>query len=145
MPHAPGAIGPVADKEAGPHLRGQFFVAAAALAAWPRQPGIEAAPRDPEALRPKACHLAVNKPLQKIVAQKLDSYWSPQQIAGWLRIEYLDDRAMRVSHETIYKSLFIQARGVLKKELVSRLRSKRLMRRGKRSTTRGHHTRRHIA
>lgn len=90
-----------------------------------------------EALRAKACHLAVNKPLQKIVAQKLDAYWSPQQIAGWLRIEYLDDRAMRVSHETIYKSLFIQARGVLKRELVSRLRSKRLMRRGKRSTTRG--------
>jgi IS30 family transposase len=90
-----------------------------------------------EALRPKACQLAVNKPLQKIVAQKLDAYWSPQQVAGWLRIEYLDDRAMRVSHETIYKSLFIQARGVLKKELVSRLRSKRLMRRGKRSTTRG--------
>jgi IS30 family transposase len=90
-----------------------------------------------EGLRPKAFHLAVNKPLQKIVAQKLDAYWLPQQIAGWLRVEYLDTRAMRVSHETIYKSLFIQARGVPKKEVVSRLCSKRLMRRGKSSTTRG--------
>jgi IS30 family transposase len=61
--------------------------------------------------------------LQMVVAEKLDDHWSPQQISGWLKVEYLNDRAMRVSHETIYKSLFIQARGVLKKELISRLRA----------------------
>lgn len=72
-----------------------------------------------------------------VVAEKLDDHWSPQQVSGWLKVEYLNDRAMRVSHETIYKSLFIQARGVLKKELISRLRSKRMMRRGKTSTTQG--------
>jgi IS30 family transposase len=75
--------------------------------------------------------------LQMVVAEKLDDHWSPQQISGWLKVEYLNDRAMRVSHETIYKSLFIQARGVLKKELISHLRSKRVMRRGKTSTMQG--------
>jgi IS30 family transposase len=72
-----------------------------------------------------------------VVAQKLNDNWSPQQIAGWLKVEYLDERQMRVSHETIYKSLYVQARGVLKRELISRLRTRRLMRRGKASTTRG--------
>lgn len=90
-----------------------------------------------QSARPKTCLLATNKPLQKLVSEKLRAYWSPQQIAGWLRVEYPDNRAMSVSHETIYKSLFIQARGVLKKELVSGLRSRRLMRRGKTSTTQG--------
>lgn len=90
-----------------------------------------------QALRPKPCLLAVNKSLQGLVAEKLQNQWSPQQISGWLEAEYLDDRAMRVSHETIYKSLFIQARGVLKKELRSHLRSRRLMRRGKTSSTDG--------
>lgn len=89
------------------------------------------------ACRPKACRLAINPALQMIVAQKLNDNWSPQQISGWLKVEYLDDEPMRVSHETIYKSLFVQARGVLRKELISRLRSRRLMRRGKASTTRG--------
>lgn len=90
-----------------------------------------------QASRPKPCLLAANKSLQMVVAEKLDDHWSPQQVSGWLKVEYLDDRTMRVSHETIYKSLFIQARGVLKKELISRLRSKRIMRRGKTSTTQG--------
>jgi IS30 family transposase len=61
----------------------------------------------------------------------LQDHWSPQQISGWLDAVYPDDPAMQVSHETIYKSLFIQARGVLKKELLIHLRSRRLMRRGK--------------
>jgi IS30 family transposase len=90
-----------------------------------------------QASRPKLCLLATNTSLQMVVAEKLGDNWSPQQVAGWLKLEYLDDRAMRVSHETIYKSLFVQARGVLKKELISRLRSKRMMRRGKTSTAKG--------
>ena len=90
-----------------------------------------------QALRPKPCLLAANKSLRIVVAKKLADNWSPQQVSGWLKVEYLDDRAMRVSHETIYKSLFIQARGVLKKELISHLRSRRIMRRGKTSTTQG--------
>ena len=82
-----------------------------------------------QALRPKPCLLAANKSLRIVVAKKLADHWSPQQVSGWLKVEYLDDRTMRVSHETIYKSLFIQARGVLKKELISHLRSRRIMRR----------------
>jgi IS30 family transposase len=89
------------------------------------------------ACRPKPCRLAANQSLQMVVAEKLNDNWSPQQIAGWLKVEYVNEVPMRVSHETIYKSLFVQARGVLKKELISRLRTRRLMRRGKSSTTRG--------
>jgi IS30 family transposase len=89
------------------------------------------------ACRPKRCRLAVSQSLQTAVAQKLSDDWSPQQISGWLRVEYVDDPHMRVSHETIYKSLFVQARGVLKRELLSHLRTRRLIRRGKHSTTRG--------
>jgi IS30 family transposase len=89
------------------------------------------------ACRPKSCRLAINRSLQMVVAQKLKDNWSPQQISGWLRVEYANDGPMRVSHETIYKSLFIQARGVLRKELISRLRTRRLMRRGRTSSTRG--------
>lgn len=89
------------------------------------------------ACRPKLCRLAVNRPLQRMVAEKLNDNWSPQQISGWLKVEYINDPPMRVSHETIYKSLFVQARGVLRKELIAKLRTRRLMRRGKSSTTRG--------
>jgi len=89
------------------------------------------------AMRPKLCLLAVNEPLQALVAEKLQAHWSPQQVSGWLKAEHASDGAMRVSHETIYKSLFIQARGVLKKELVRTLRSRRLMRRAKTATTDG--------
>lgn len=89
------------------------------------------------ACRPKPCRLAVNRSLQMAVAEKLADNWSPQQISGWLKVEYVNERPMRVSHETIYKSLFVQARGVLRKELISHLRTRRLMRRGKSSTTRG--------
>ena len=83
------------------------------------------------ALRPKPCHLARHPQLAYLVAQKLRLEWSPQQIAGWLAREYGDDKSMRVSHETIYKSLFIQARGVLKKQLTAHLRRGRTLRRGR--------------
>jgi len=69
------------------------------------------------------------------VAGKLVLQWSPEQISGWLKAEYPDDEGMRVSHETIYRSLFIQARGVLKKELIGHLRTKRSMRRPHRIAT----------
>jgi IS30 family transposase len=81
------------------------------------------------ALRPKRCLLAIHVKLRKIVASKLILDWSPQQISGWLKTQYPDDESLRVSHETIYRSLFIQARGVLKKELLGHLRSKRRIRR----------------
>ena len=83
------------------------------------------------ALRPKRCLLALNRKLRDIVASKLILDWSPEQISGWLKTQYPDDESMRVSHETIYRSLFIQARGVLKKELMDYLRSKRRMRRSR--------------
>jgi IS30 family transposase len=81
------------------------------------------------ALRPKPCLLALRRELRAIVARKLILNWSPEQISGWLKRRYPRNESMRVSHETIYRSLFIQARGVLKKELVQHLRSERLMRR----------------
>ena len=82
-------------------------------------------------LRPKRCLLAIQVKLQKVVASRLILDWSPEQISGWLKIRYPDDESMRVSHETICRSLFIQARGVLKKELVGHLRSKRRIRRSR--------------
>lgn len=81
------------------------------------------------ALRPKPCKLAQNKPLARIVARKLKLQWSPEQIAGWLKHRHPDQEDDTVSHETIYKSLFIQSRGVLKKELMRYLRTNRSMRR----------------
>ena len=89
------------------------------------------------ARRPKLCRLATNDKLQRLVAKKLRLDWAPEQIAGWLKVQYPDEAEMRVSHETIYRSLFIQARGVLKKELISHLRSKQTMRRSKHSHTKG--------
>jgi len=89
------------------------------------------------ALRPKRCLLAVNRKLRNIVASKLVLDWSPEQISGWLKTQYPDDESMRVSHETIYRSLFIQARGVLKKELMDHLRSKRRMRRSRHASPSG--------
>jgi len=89
------------------------------------------------ALRPKRCLLAVNRKLRNIVASKLILDWSPEQISGWLKTEYPDDESVRVSHETIYRSLFIQARAVLKKELLDHLRSKRRMRRSRHATVSG--------
>ena len=84
--------------------------------------------------RPKAGKLAKNRALARIVAGKLQLQWSPEQVAGWLKRTYPDDTSRQVSHETIYRSLFIQARGALKKELVEHLRRTRVMRRSR------HHT-----
>jgi len=84
--------------------------------------------------RPKTCRLVENRALAYIVAGKLKLQWSPEQIAGWLKRTHPDDETFQVSHETIYRSLFIQARGALKKELVQHLRRTRVMRRSR------HHT-----
>ncbi len=90
------------------------------------------------ALRPKTCLLAILEPLRTIVASKLIRDWSPEQISGWLKTQYPQDGSLRVSHETIYRSLFIQARGVLKKELMQHLRSQRRIRRSRHSRVSGH-------
>ncbi len=90
------------------------------------------------ALRPKACRLALHEKLRTLVASKLMQDWSPEQISGWLKQSYPDDESLRVSHETIYLSLFIQARGPLKKELIQHLRSKRRIRRSRHSSVHGH-------
>lgn len=99
-----------------------YRAAEADLAAWE------------SALRPKLCLLAKNQDLQRIVAGKLKQDWAPQQIAGWLKDEYPKNPELWVSHETIYRSLFVQARGALKKELIGHLRSKRRIRRSRHAT-----------
>ena len=83
------------------------------------------------ALRPKPCKLAWRPRLCRRVSVKLERKWSPQQIAGWLKRAHPDDETARVSHETIYRSLFIQTRGVLKKELLAHLRATRTIRRSR--------------
>jgi IS30 family transposase len=87
--------------------------------------------------RPKTCKLANNRALARIVAKKLKLYWAPRQIAGWLKRHYPGDENMQVSHETIYRTLFIQARGALKKELLKHLRRTRAMRRSRHHTQKG--------
>jgi len=89
------------------------------------------------ARRPKLCKLARDLRLKRIVASKLSLNWSPEQISGWLKRTHPDDEAKRVSHETIYRSLFVQAHGVLKQELIKHLRTHRLMRRSKHASARG--------
>ena len=92
--------------------------------------------------RPNICKLAENRALAHIVADKLQWQWSPEQIAGWLKHTYPSDENYQVSHETIYRSLFIQARGALKKELVQHLRRTRVMRRSRHHTQKtGNHGR----
>src|SRR5258708_32097500 len=81
------------------------------------------------ALRPKKCLLALHPRLREVVTSKLILDWSPKQISGWLKTEYPKDEGMRGSHDTIYRRLFIQARGVLKKELLDHLRTNLPMRR----------------
>lgn len=99
-----------------------YRAAQAEQAAWER------------ARRPKSCKLVVNRTLARMVAGRLRLLWSPEQIAGWLKQAYPNDECYPVSHETIYRSLFIQARGALKKELLAHLRRTRIMRRSR------HHT-----
>ena len=108
--------------------RRQYRACKADEAAWDR------------AHRAKRCKLAKNPALARIVAEKLQLEWSADQIAGWLKSTYPDDESYQVSHETIYKSLFVQARGVLKKELIQYLRKPRAMRRSRHHTqkTRDH-------
>ena len=89
--------------------------------------------------RPKTSKLAHNRALARIVAGKLQLQWSPEQVAGWLKRIYPDDTSRQVSHETIYRSLFIQARGALKKELVEHLRRTRVMRRSRHHTMKTDH------
>jgi IS30 family transposase len=95
---------------------GKYRAARADKKAWER------------ACRPKSCKLAGSPWLRHAIEMKLRVNWSPEQIAGWLKREHPGDESKRVSHETIYRSLFIQARGVLKKELLQYLRSERTMR-----------------
>jgi IS30 family transposase len=97
--------------------RGHYRAARADAAAWRR------------AMRPKPMKLAARVALTDLVADKLRLDWSPQQIAGWLKAEYPNDSEMQVSHETIYRSLFVQTRGGLRRELTTHLRTKRATRR----------------
>jgi len=105
----------------GGHRR--YRAAAADKRAWDR------------ALRPKLCKLATHEELRQLVAARLSDNWSPEQIAGWLKHMYPDDEAHQVSHETIYRSLFVQARGVLKKDLQAHLRSGRAIRRSRHASS----------
>ncbi len=89
------------------------------------------------ARRPKRCKLATHPWLRQTVATKLRLNWSPEQIAGWLKRIRPGEESHQVSHETIYRSLFVQARGVLKKELLMHLRSKRTIRRSRLATGKG--------
>ena len=106
--------------------RARYRAADSDRAAWAR------------ASRPKRCKLAGDQRLREAVAGKLGEDWSPQQIAGWLVREFPDEPEMRVSHETIYLTLFVQSRGALKRELATHLRTRRMMRRSKSHTSRGH-------
>jgi IS30 family transposase len=103
----------------------RYRAAASDKAAWNR------------AHRPKLCKLAGNPVLRRTVAIKLKRLWSPQQIAGWLKRQYPGQVSNQISHETIYRSLFVQTRGVLKKELLAYLRSPRSMRRSRHSSLKG--------
>ncbi len=87
--------------------------------------------------RPKRCRLAIRPRLRAVVASKLAAHWSPQQISGWLTRVYPGDPEMHVSHETIYLSLFVQSRGVLKKAPLAHLRRRRTFRRSRRASTAG--------
>jgi IS30 family transposase len=86
------------------------------------------------ARRPKECKLVRNRTLAQVVASKLRLQWSPEQIAGWLKHAYAVNRDYLVSHETIYRSLYIQARGALRRELLEHLRRPRAMRRSRHYT-----------
>lgn len=107
--------------------RAKYRAAAADAQAWAN------------AQRPKPCLLSAHVELRDVVAAKLADDWSPQQISGWLRAAYLDDDTMRVSPETIYRTLFLQARGVLDKQLVTRLRRVRTMRSSRNASTDSQH------
>ncbi len=113
---SPSTVSREIDRNGG---RDRYRAAAADECAWDR------------ARRPKPGKLVLNRRLARQVAAKLKINWSPRQIAGWLKMSYPEDGQYHVSHETIYRSLFIQARGALKKELMTHLRSQRTIRRSK--------------
>lgn len=119
LKRSPSTISREVNRNGGPP---DYRASQAEQAAWGR------------ALRPKTCKLADNRALAHLVAEKLQLQWSPEQIAGWLKCAYPGNREHQVSHETIYRTLFIQARGALKKELLAHLRRTRAMRRSR------HHT-----
>ncbi len=119
---APSTVSREVNRNGG---RRRYRANAADQAAWDR------------AHRPKTCKLKQNRELARIVAKKLQLQWAPQQIAGWLKYTYPDDENYQVSHETIYRSLFIQARGALKKELLQHLRKTRAMRRSRHKSLKG--------
>jgi IS30 family transposase len=116
---APSTVSREVNRNGG---RGGYRANQADSAAWGR------------AQRPKRCKLAENRALASIVSDKLRMLWSPEQIAGWLKHTYPCDESHHVSHETIYRSLFVQARGALKKELLAHLRRTRPMRRSRHYT-----------
>jgi IS30 family transposase len=116
---APSTVSREVNRNGG---RGGYRASKADQAAWDR------------AHRLKRCKLVENRALAHMVAKKLKQLWSPEQIAGWLKRSYPDDENFQVSHETIYRSLFIQARGALKKELLQHLRRTRVMRRSRHYT-----------
>jgi IS30 family transposase len=116
---APSPVSREVRRNSGP---GRYRASRAEQVAWDR------------ACRPKLCGLVQNRALAHFIAGKLCLEWSPEQIAGWLKRTYPDDETYQVSHETFYRSLFIQARGALKKELLAHLRRTRGMRRSR------HHT-----
>lgn len=120
---APSSISREIQRHGGP---GEYRALEADEAAWQR------------ARRPKRSRLATHPQLCALVAAKLRQDWSPQQIAGWLVSTYPDDPTRHVSHETIYRTLYIQSRGALKQELTAHLRRRRVMRRSRTATTRGH-------
>ena len=119
---APSTVGREITRNGG---SGPYRAAASDRRAWDR------------ARRPKRCKLAVHDQLRQAVAAKLGRNWSPEQIAGWLKRTHPED--CQVSHETIYRSLYVQARGVLKKELLLHLRSRRSIRRSRHATQKGRH------
>ena len=105
--------------------RAQYRAVPADIHAWRR------------AERPKPCRLALDLTLRDVIAAKLRLDWSPEQIAGWLKCEYPQEAHMHLSHETIYRTLYVQARGALKKELIAHLRRRRPLRRSRRYSTAG--------
>jgi len=119
---APSTVGREIARNGG---SGPYRAAASDRRAWDR------------ARRPKPCKLAMHDQLRQAVAAKLERNWSPEQIAGWLKRTHPED--CQVSHETIYRSLYVQARGVLKKELLLHLRSRRSIRRSRHATQKGRH------
>lgn len=123
LARAPSTISREIKRNGGP---GRYRAAASDQAAWDR------------GLRPKVCKLACEPALCCAVSAKLRRKWSPEQIAGWLRRAFPGELHRQVSHETIYRSLYIQARGVLKKELLEHLRARRTIRRSRHASLKRH-------